>query len=166
MQIDSINIKILALLQNNARTPNTEIAKTIGLTTSAVQDRIKKMESRGIIRGYCACVDPSVLGLNLTAFVGIRITPHNLAGKIASSLTLTPCVEEIYRLAGEECFLAKIRCADTEVLESVLENINNVEGVMGTRTTIVLRSISKSSGVILSAHPESKEESEGRNEPS
>jgi Lrp/AsnC family leucine-responsive transcriptional regulator len=152
LKIDGIGMKIVAILQVNARTPNAEIARRVGLTTSAVQDRIKKLEARGVIQGYSAKIDPSALGLGLTAFVGVRIHPHRQAPDIGMALAEKKSDEQVYHLAGEECFLVKIRCADTLGLETVLLRINDIEGVVATRTTIALRPVAELSGAIVRVH--------------
>lgn len=152
MQIDKTGWKILEILQENARLSNAEIARLVGLTTSAVQDRVKKLEARGIILGYTTRVNPAALDLTLTAFVGVRISPHHLARQVGSALAATPGIEEVYRQAGDECFLIKARCRDTAQLEGLLDNINDTEGVVGTRTTIALSPVTEANGAILAAH--------------
>ena len=158
--IDKTSVEIIGILQDNARTPNAEIARRVGLTTSAVQDRIKKMEARGILRGFTALVEPSALGLTLTAFIGVRISPHNLAPLVGPALAATPGVEEVFRLAGEECFLVKVRCQHTAGLETVLERIISIDGVVATRTTIALGAVAEASGAIIKSHPTPTEEGE------
>lgn len=145
-EMDQINRQILEILRHDARTPNAEVARRVGLTTSAVHERVRKLEARGVIRGYSAILNAHSLGQKLLAFVGIRIAPHRQAPEVASALTRTPGVEEAFHLAGEECFLAKVRCADTEDLEDILLQINDIPAVTSTRTVIALRPVKETAG--------------------
>lgn len=144
--IDEMNLRILEILRTDARTPNAEIARRIGLTTSAVHERVRKLEARGLIRGYAAMLDADALGLKLLAFVGVRIAPHREAMNVARALTVSHGVEEVFHMAGEECFLLKVRCADTHELEHVLLAINDIPSVVSTRTVIALRPVKESAG--------------------
>ncbi len=151
IQIDEKNRRILTILQENARVSNAEIARQLGMTTSAVFERIRKMEERGIIRGYSVQVEPAALGLPLSAFVSVKINPHRLAPEVGRAIAEVEGVEEAYHLTGEECFLARIRCSDTDSLERILMQINDIEPVYATRTVIILRSAKEISGALLSS---------------
>ncbi|MGE4291683.1 MAG: Lrp/AsnC family transcriptional regulator [Desulfovibrio sp.] len=147
--IDEINRQILEILRTDARTPNAEIARQVGLTTSAVHERVRKLEARGVIRGYAAVLDADALGLKLLSFVGVRIAPHREAMNVARALSAAHGVEEVFHMAGEECFLAKVRCADTRELEQVLLALNDIPAVVSTRTVIALRPVKESPGPLL-----------------
>lgn len=144
--IDEINRQILEILRADARTPNAEIARQVGLTTSAVHERVRKLEARGIIRGYSAVLDADALGQGLLAFVGVRIAPHREAMNVARALSGAHGAEEVFHMAGEECFLVKVRCADTGELEQVLLALNDIPAVTSTRTVIALRPVKESPG--------------------
>lgn len=148
-ELDAVNRRILELLLADARTPNAEIARRVGLTTSAVHERVRKLEARGVIRGYAAVLDADALGLKLLAFVGVRIAPHREATNVARALSSARGVEEVFHMAGEECFLVKIRCADTRELEAVLLALNDIPAVVSTRTVIALRPVRESPGPAL-----------------
>ena len=83
--IDEIDRQILNILQQNARTPNAEIARQVGMAPSAVLERIRKLETRGVIRGYEARIDPEALGLNLLAFVFVRAEDGQELARLATS---------------------------------------------------------------------------------
>ena len=141
MLIDEIDIKILNIIQSNARTSNAEIARQIGMTTSGVFERIKRLEQRGIIKGFKAIIDPKALGLDILAFIYVRVRPaanSQLAGRQIAELG---GVQEVFYLAGEDTFMCKVRCSSTRDLTVLLESINDVDRVVGTRVTLALRSL-------------------------
>ena len=142
--IDDTDIEILTILQNNARTPNAEIARKVGMTTSGIFDRLKRLESRGVIKGHKTIVDPRALGLVLLAFVSVRLSPARKAREVGGKIAEIAGIQEVFQMAGEECFLCKVRCRDTEDLEKVLERINAIDTVSGTQTNIALRAVKES----------------------
>jgi Lrp/AsnC family transcriptional regulator, leucine-responsive regulatory protein len=138
--IDEIDSKILKILQKNARTPNAEIARQVGLVPSAVLERIRRLEERGVIRGYEAQLNAKELGLGLLAFVFVRTEDFRGEDKAAAQLAQIPEVLEVHHIAGEDCFLVKVRATDTDDLGRLLrEKIAVIETVSSTRTTIVLQ---------------------------
>lgn len=146
--IDDIDVKILNILQENARTSNAEIARHVGLAPSAVFERIRKLEEKGVIRGYRAELDAHAAGLPLLAFVFVRSNECGGGVTTAESLARVPEVLEVHHVAGEDCFLAKVRAADTESLGRVLrERFGGIQTITSTRTTIVLETV-KETGVL------------------
>ena len=138
--IDEIDRKILKIIQNNARTPNSEIARQVGMAPSAILERLRRLEERGVIRGYRTQLDARKLGLGLTAFVFVRTDDFTSEGEAAVQLGEIPEVLEVHHIAGEDCFLIKVRAADTEALGRLLrERIGAIKSVRSTRTTIVLQ---------------------------
>jgi len=149
MLIDSVDQKIVAILQLNARTSNAEIGRQVGLTASAVHERIKKLEKAGIIAGYQAILDHAALGKSLLAYVFVRIHPHRMCTSVAAALERVPSVQEVAHLTGDECFMVKTRCADTAELESLIFDINEIEGVHGTRTVIAFSAITERASLAI-----------------
>jgi len=144
--IDEIDRRILALLQDNARMSQSDIAKTVGLAPSAVLERMRKLEARGIITGYVAMVDPHVIDQRMLAFVAVRT---NAVGdqerEVAAQLAAIPEVLEVHYVAGEDCLLLKMRARDAEHIGQLLRNqVSAVPRVISTRTTIVLGSMKES----------------------
>lgn len=137
---DPTDVKILTLLQENGRVSQVDIAKAVGLAPSAVLERLRKLESRQVIRGYTALVNPHSAGCPLLAFVSVRT--NEVGGEedqVGDALARVPGVLEVHHVAGEDCFLIKIRARDTEHLGDLLKTgIGRVKGVRSTRTTIVL----------------------------
>ena len=142
--------KIVEILQLNARTPNAEIARQVGLAPSAIAERIRKLEERGVISGYAARLDAKTLGQSLLAFVFVR-SDERLGGRRTSEqLARIPEVQEVHHVAGEDCFLVKVRVADTEHLSRVLrERFGGIKSVVSTRTTVVLETIKESAELYL-----------------
>ena len=157
--IDSIDSTIMNILQSNARTSNAEIARQVDLAPSAVFERIRKLEERGVIEGYSARINPKAIGLPLLAFIFVRADEKPNADKTARRVADIPEVLEVHHVAGEDCFLAKVRAPDTEALGRLLrDGLGRIETITATRTTIVLNSVKESSRlplqVAVSTEPE------------
>lgn len=140
--IDDIDIQILQILQANARETQVDIARAVGLAPSAVLERLRKLESRGVIRGYSADVDPRVVDRGMLAFVAVRSEEAPGDDNVARELARLPEVLEVHHVAGEDCYLIKVRARDAEHLGSMLRTrIGRIAGVRATRTTIVLETV-------------------------
>lgn len=138
--INETDKQILRILQENSRTTNAEIARQIGMAPSAILERIRKLEERGIIKGYGAQLAGDAVGRGLLAFIFVRLEDMAGEGKAAKALVRIPEALEVHHVAGEDCFLVKVRAASTEALGQLLrEQIGTIKGVRSTRTTIVLR---------------------------
>ncbi|NNF28460.1 MAG: Lrp/AsnC family transcriptional regulator [Gemmatimonadetes bacterium] len=137
--LDDTDQRILRLLQRDARIANAAIAREVGLAPSAVFQRIKKLESAGIIRGYHAELDPMAMEQGLLAFVTVRTGEGARAREAAAMLAAVPQVVEVHRVVGDDCFFLKVRVKDTDALGRLLdEQIQSLRPVASTRTTIVL----------------------------
>lgn len=148
--LDPVDRQIVSLLQENARIPQAEIARTIGLAPSAVLERLRKLEARGIVRDYVALIDPRALDQRLLAFVSVRTTDRPGEARVSHTLAAIPEVLEAHQVAGDDCLLLKIRARDPEHLSLILrERIGAVEGVRSTRTTIVLETIKESPRLLI-----------------
>ena len=148
--IDEIDRQILSILQQNARTSNAEIARQVDMAPSAVLERIRRLEARGVIQGYEARINPEALGLNLLAFVFVRSTDFDGEAKTAELLADIPEVLEAHHIAGEDCFLLKVRSPDAKTLGRLLrERIGSTGSIQSTRTTIVLETVREESRLPL-----------------
>lgn len=137
--MDDIDLRILELLRDDARIANAAIARDVGLAASAVFQRIRKLEERGVIRGYHADLDPAALDQGLLAFVTVQTGEGARAKETAAMLAGIPEVLEVHRVVGEDCFFLKVRVKDTSGLGALLdEKIQTLPPVASTRTTIVL----------------------------
>ena len=135
--MEATNKKILALLAADGRLSLTELARQTGLSVSAVQQRVRKLEERGVIRGYSAIIDPDAAGLPLTAFISIKPFDPAAPDDAPQRLSHLAAIEACHSVAGEENYILKVRVAAPAVLEDLLQQIRAAANV-STRTTIVL----------------------------
>jgi Lrp/AsnC family leucine-responsive transcriptional regulator len=140
--IDELDCQIARLLQDNARTAQVDIAREVGLAASAVLERIRKLESRGLVQGYAALLDPRAFGQGMLAFVAVRSAEPPGEDRVAKHLARLPEVLEVHHVAGEDCYLLKVRARDAaHVGELLRKRIGRIKGVTSTRTTIVLETV-------------------------
>lgn len=139
--LDDIDRAILRLLQDNARTPNAEIGRVVGLSGQSVQERIRKLEVGGVIRGYEVSLDPAALGLEVTAFVELTTPTGQDYGAeyrgINEFIVREPEVLEHHSVAGDIDVILKVRCADIPHLSALMDRLRNVTRAH-TKTIIVL----------------------------
>jgi len=148
--IDEIDRQILTILQQNARTSNAEIARQIDMAPSAVLERIRRLEARGVIQGYEARINPEALGMGLLAFVFVASSDMSAEMKTAGALSAIPEVQEVHHIAGEDCFVLKVRVPDAKSLGRLLrERISSLGTVRSTRTTVVLETVRESARLPL-----------------
>ena len=146
--IDGTDEQLLTILQSDARISNAEIARQIGLAPSAVLERIRKLEDRGIIRGYRTDIDPRAVEFGLTVFVTVKTS--ECGSDAEEALAKIPEVLEVHDVAGEDCFMLKIRTKDTDALGRLLrEKIKTIPSVSGTRTTVVLETYKETNALPL-----------------
>ncbi len=134
--LDRVDRRILELLRTDGRMSHAAIAKEVGLSGPAVHDRIRKLERRGVIRGYRAEVDPEQVGLPITAFVALALRPES-PGTIPERVAEFPLVESCYSVAGDNSYVLVVRAPSTKALEEVLDALRSKLEVT-TRSTVVL----------------------------
>jgi Lrp/AsnC family transcriptional regulator, leucine-responsive regulatory protein len=150
--IDATDREILKILQQNGRISNAEIARQIGMAPSAILERIRKLEARKVIQGYEARIDPEALGLHLLAFIFVRSSDSRGECQTAERLAEIEEVQEVHHIAGEDCFLVKVRVRDARALGRLLrERIAAAAGVVYTRTTIVLETLQETTRLPIGA---------------
>ncbi|WP_312562584.1 Lrp/AsnC family transcriptional regulator [Anaerospora sp.] len=143
--MDQKDKKILALLQKNARMTNVEIARQIDLAPSVTLTRIKKLEEQGIIQGYEAKLNPNLVGLDMLAFVLVKVIgPTDIEGRLVK----IPGVQEVHNIAGDDCYLIKVRTRNTEALSRLLKE-NLREDHISTKTIIVLTILKETTEMIV-----------------
>lgn len=134
--IDQTDLLLLEELQQNARTPYSELARRVGLSTPSVIDRIRRMEETGVLLGYRAQVNPAALGLGIRAFVKVTVAGDRIAA-FATLARSIPEILECHRVTGNESFLAQVAVRDMDHLEQVLDSLMPY---VSTNTSIVLNS--------------------------
>ncbi|MGO9078505.1 MAG: Lrp/AsnC family transcriptional regulator [Streptosporangiaceae bacterium] len=135
--MEETNRKILALLARDGRMSFTELARKTGLSVSAAQQRVRRLEERGVIKGYTALIDPYQADLPLTAFVSIRPFDPASADDAPQRLEHLAAIEACHSVAGDENYILKVRVASPTALEDLLQEIRAAASV-STRTSVVL----------------------------
>ena len=135
--MEDIDRQLLTLLATDGRMSFTDLGRRTGLSTSAVHQRVRKLEDRGLIKGYSATIDHAGVGLPLTAFVSIRPIDASQADDAPERLAHIEAIESCWSVAGEESYVLKVRCETPAALEDLLARIRAAANV-STRTTIVL----------------------------
>jgi Lrp/AsnC family leucine-responsive transcriptional regulator len=135
--VEEIDRQILALLARDGRMSFTDLGKATGLSTSAVHQRVRRLEQRGVIRGYAAVVDAEAVGLSLTAFISVTPLDQAAPDDVPDRLAGIPDIEACHSVAGEENYILKVRVSTPGALEQLLARIRAAAAV-STRTTIVL----------------------------
>jgi Lrp/AsnC family leucine-responsive transcriptional regulator len=136
--VDDTDRQLLIALLADARTSYADLARQVGLSAPAVQDRVRKLEREGVLQGSAAKVDAASVGLGVSALVGLQQREGVDSDEIVSGLLAVPAVEDCWFVAGEEAFVVKVRVADLEDLDRTLRVLRHVPGVTRTRTTVVL----------------------------
>jgi Lrp/AsnC family transcriptional regulator, leucine-responsive regulatory protein len=135
--VEEIDRRILSLLAGDGRMTFTDLARETGLSVSATHQRVRRLERRGLIRGYTAVINPADAGLPLTAFVSIKPFDPAAADDAPQRLAHLPAIEACHSVAGDENYILKVRVASPGDLENLLQEIRAAANV-STRTTIVL----------------------------
>lgn len=135
--MEAADRQIIDLLREDGRMSYTDLGKAIGLSTSAVHQRVRRLEERGAITGYAAVVDPSAVGTPLTAFVSVTPLDPREPDDIPDRLRDIPEIDACYSVAGDANYLLRVRVGTPQDLEELLATVRNRGGV-STRTTVVL----------------------------
>ncbi len=138
--LDNIDLKILRCLTKNAKVSYSEIAEKVKLSTSAVIERVKKLESNGTIMGYTAILDPQKINKDVFAIMTVAIENPKYNGGFIETVTANPHVTECLYIAGEYDYFLKVVTDSTKTLENVLNSIKSIPGVSKTKTNIVFSS--------------------------
>jgi len=136
------------ILQRDGRASHSAIAQAVGLSQPSVHERVKKLEQRGVIRGYRALVDPEALDLGVLAFISVRFNEYK-TGDASRRIGEIPQVLEAHHVAGDDCLMIKVRCRSPRELEKVLERVWENQGIGGTKTTIAFSSYKETTALPL-----------------
>lgn len=128
---------IVRQLARDGRMSYTDLAKSTGLSTSAVHQRVRRLEQRGVVTGYVATVSPEAIGLPLTAFISVTPLDPAAPDDAPDRLSHLAEIEACHSVAGEESYILKVRVATPGALEVLLSRIR-AEANVATRTTVVL----------------------------
>lgn len=148
-ELDELDIRLLDALQRNARSTYAELGHLVGLKAPAVHERVKRLESRGYVRGYAARLDGRLLGLELVAFIGCYSTPQANYDELVAAFAALPEVCEVHSVAGEESFIIKTVTRSTGHLDDLLGRVKRLQGVARTKTTVVLSTPFERGGIAV-----------------
>lgn len=137
-----LDYKAIGHLMAHGRASWAELAGILGLSAPAAADRVRRLEERGVIRGYAALVDPEAIGLGITAFVAVSLEKPEHRAAFLDMILRFPEVQECHHVAGEDDYLLKLRCRGTQDLERLVsDELKGLPGVQRTRTTIALSTV-------------------------
>ena len=149
--LDQIDLRILELMQINARISNAELARDLEMAPSAILERVKKLEQKQVILGYTTILNPAAVQQKLLAFIFIRTKDgFGETGKTTQALSKIPQVQEVHHIAGEDCFLVKVRTEDASTLMDLMRNsFKKIPNISSTRTTIVLETVKEEQQLVI-----------------
>lgn len=137
--LDPLDRQIVEILLRDGRTPAAQIAEEVGLSRPAVSDRIEKLERSGVIRGTTVVLEPEAIGRNVTAFISARGATLSPKGRDAfQALMQSDEVREVHTVAGDDCYLIKVRTASIGSLNELVSKFSEAPISLATRTTIVM----------------------------
>jgi len=149
MKIDDNDLRILAILQDDARVSNAEIARTLKMAPSGILERVRKLRERGLIQECEARLNPQVLDMGLMAFVFLKTGTSNVKWDVGAEAAKIPEVLEVHDIAGDDCYILKIRTKDTASLYRLRDKLGGIESILSSRTTIVLRTVKETTKIPL-----------------
>jgi Lrp/AsnC family leucine-responsive transcriptional regulator len=146
--LDSLDLKVVERLLTNARVTWAELGGILGLSAPAAADRVRRLEERGVIKGYTAIVDPEAMGYGLAALIAVSLGRPEHRKDFLAMVQTTPEILECHHVAGDDDYILKVRCISTRRLESLIsDEIKALPGVVKTRTTIILSTEKEVPGV-------------------
>jgi Lrp/AsnC family transcriptional regulator, leucine-responsive regulatory protein len=154
LKIDAIDRKILRILQKEGRLPNARLAERVGLSPPSVLERVRKLEERGVIRGYKAEVEEDLLGMKATVFVSVTLSFHNseVIDNFQRIILEMPEVIEAHHVTGEDDYLLKVVLPDIGAYESfLLDTLTRIEGVNKVKSSFVLSKLKRGGSLPLQA---------------
>ena len=151
VDLDSIDLKILNLMQANARISNADLARELEMAPSAVLERVKKLEQKKVILQYTTSINPAAVQQKLLAFIFIRSKEgFTCSTQTADALAKIPEVQEVHHIAGEDCFLVKVRTEDSASLMELMRNsLKKIPDILSTKTTIVLETVKEQQQLVI-----------------
>ncbi len=146
VELDETDRKILRALQKDARASFKLVGKEVGVSEATVFVRVRKLQEKGVLQSFRAVIDPRSIGKTVTAIMLIRAQPRSLVGML-DALKKLDDIYEIYDVTGQYYSIIKIRTDSTEQLSKIIDEIGMIDGVAGTETVIVLRTLKEEFGV-------------------
>ncbi len=146
-KLDSIDKNIVGLLQEQGRMTNAELSKQVGLSTASVHERVKKLERRGVIKGYHAELDNAAIGANLEVLVIVTLSLHQQdpVQKFMAALQDVDEVVDCYHVSGKADFLLRVLARDIPYYETfMMETLSALPGIQHVESMVILSVVKKS----------------------
>ena len=148
--LDKIDLNILRLMQENARISNADMARELGMAPSGILERVKKLEQKGVIQQYTTRINPAALQQKMLAFIFMKATDGPGCTETAEALARIPEVQEVHHIAGDDCYLVKVRTYDSSTLVHLMRNsFSKIPNLLSTRTTIVLETVKEQQQLVI-----------------
>ncbi len=136
--LDRIDVELIRVVQDDCKTPLARLGEQVGLSAPAVMKRLRKLEQAGVIRGYQATLDGRLVGLDVTAFVGVSINFPNNIDTFTQFVDGMDGVQECHHVTGRHSLLLKVKAPNTAALEELIAQLQRLDAVERTETTVVL----------------------------
>ncbi|MCF0058657.1 Lrp/AsnC family transcriptional regulator [Dyadobacter sp. CY356] len=148
--LDKVDLSILRLMQENARISNADLARELEMAPSAVLERVKKLEQKNVILQYTTRLNPAPLQQKLLAFIAMKAADGLGSSNVGQELAKIPEVQEVHHVAGEDCYLIKVRTSDSSSLMALMRNsFSKIPNILSTRTTIVLETVKEQQQLVI-----------------
>jgi Lrp/AsnC family leucine-responsive transcriptional regulator len=148
--LDKVDLNILRLMQDNARISNADMARELGMAPSGVLERVKKLEQKGVIQQYTTRINPVALQQKMLAFIFMKASDGPGCTETAEALAKIPEVQEVHHIAGDDCYLVKVRTYDSSTLVQLMRNsFSQIPNLLSTRTTIVLETVKEQQQLVI-----------------
>lgn len=148
--LDKVDLSILRLMQENARISNADMARELNMAPSGVLERVKKLEQKNVILQYTTRLNPAPLQQKLLAFIFMKAADGLGCSTTGKALAKIPEVQEVHHIAGEDCYLVKVRTADSASLMDLMRNqFSKIPNILSTRTTIVMETVKEQQQIII-----------------
>jgi Lrp/AsnC family transcriptional regulator, leucine-responsive regulatory protein len=148
--LDKTDLKILSLMQQNARITNADLARELGMAPSGMLERVKKLEQKNVILQYTTRLNPDALQQKLLAFIFVKAADGPGSDITATELAKIPEVQEVHHIAGDDCYLVKVRTRDSHSLMHLMRNtFAQIPNLLNTRTTIVLETVKEQQQLVI-----------------
>jgi len=148
--LDKTDLHILRLMQENARISNADLARELGMAPSGVLERVKKLEQKNVVLQYTTRINPDALQQKLLAFIFMKAADGPGCNDTARELAKIPEVQEVHHVAGDDCYLVKVRTYDSASLMHLMRNsFSTIPNLLSTRTTIVLETVKEQQQLVI-----------------
>jgi Lrp/AsnC family leucine-responsive transcriptional regulator len=148
--LDKTDLHILLLMQENARISNADLARELGMAPSGILERVKKLEQKNVILQYTTRINPDALQQKMLAFIFMKAADGPGCNDTARELAKIPEVQEVHHVAGDDCYLVKVRTYDSASLMHLMRNsFGKIPNLLSTRTTIVLETVKEQQQLVI-----------------